>query len=179
MEFSESNQDLEFLPAAPRTTMSKVLNQGSSSCCSICSSWSCEWPCEQHDSWALTFDISPNTEAMILIILSSFWLQRHIKSNKKVLVSGVTQAAPSTTTVRVNVNFCCFSVVKAGPRLHWHQTADKKFNDYVWTLYERICHFKKFQTFRFPSENFHCQCDFLNFTQLFSIFSTSRNYIKK
>ena len=157
MEFSESNQDLEFLPAAPRTTMSKVLNQGSSSCCSICSSWSCEWPCEQHDSWALTFDISPNTEAMILIILSSLWLQRHIKSNKKVLVSGVTQAAPSTTTVRVNVNFCCFSVVKAGPRLHWHQTADKKFKWLCmnqWTLYERICHVRNVLT-KF-SEIFHC-----------------------
>ena len=178
MEFSESNQDLEFLPAAPRTTMSKVLNQGSSSCCSICSSWwSCEWP-EQHDSWALTFDISPNTEAMILIILSSFWLQRHIKSNKKVLVSGVTQAAPSTTTVRVNVNFCCFSVVKAGPRLHWHQTADKNSNDYVWTLYERICHVRNVlgEIFRNFSLSF---TDFLTFTQLFWVFSTSRNYIKK
>ena len=130
--------------------MSKVLNQGSSSCCSICSSWwSCEWP-EQHDSWALTFDINPNTEAMILIILSSFWLQRHIKSNKKVLVSGVTQAAPSTTTVRVNVNFCCFSVVKAGPRLHWHQTADKKFKwlcmNSLWTdLSRQKCSWRNFQ----------------------------------
>ena len=136
--------------------MSKVLNQGSSSCCSICSSWwSCEWP-EQHDSWALTFDISPNTEAMILIILSSLWLQRHIKSNKKVLVSGVTQAAPSTTTVRVNVNFCCFSVVKAGPRLHWHQTADKKFKWFcmnsLWTdLSSQKCSWRL--TF---SEIFHC-----------------------
>ena len=157
--------------------MSKVLNQGSSSCCSICSSWSCEWP-EQHDSWALTFDISPNTEAMILIILSSFWLQRHIKSNKKVLVSGVTQAAPSTTTVRVNVNFCCFSVVKAGPRLHWHQTADKKFKwlcmNSLWTdLSRQKCLDEIFRNFSLSFT------DFLTFTQLFSIFSTSRNYIKK
>ena len=156
--------------------MSKVLNQGSSSCCSICSSWwSCEWP-EQHDSWALTFDISPNTEAMILIILSSFWLQRHIKSNKKVLVSGVTQAAPSTTTVRVNVNFCCFSVVRQAHVYIDIRRLTKNSNDFVWTLYERICHAKKVPDVKNFSLSF---TDFLTFTQLFSIFSTSRNYIKK
>ena len=139
--------------------MSKVLNQGSSSCCS-CSS--CEWP-EQHDSCALTFDINPNTEAMIFIIFpTSFWLQTHIKSNKR---SGVTQAAPSTTTVRVNVNFCCFSVGKAGPRLHWHWRLTKNSNYFVWTLYERICRVKKFLTFHFSRKFSLISWLLLNFSQ--------------
>ena len=145
--------------------MSKVLNQGSSSCCS-CS------------SCALTFDINPNTDAMIFIIFpTSFWLQTHIKSNKRnsclVWLKQCPQLRPSGWT-------WTFVVSLLGRQAHVYIDTDgsQKIQIILYELFMNGFVMSK-SSWRFTSKVFQkFFVDFLTFTQLFSLFSTSRNYIK-